>query len=374
MGTKTIVIIFLAMLVVLLIGFLLGQFRRKPAKALPNTRYPPTKSAVSTTEVVTAKKLETLAPKQLLKDYSQLIAKANIYNERLSAVIAMEVIIKIHEKVFENPYMNFYRAYENIDTEKNEHGKEELLTFISSLTNSAKFGNAQKEINIIASDVSDAILEIYNEQLSTIFSGQSYESLSSRYELSIDLHTSQKIKISAIVVDFFSHILSELREIEQMRAYLESNYQNYANSINDDFDWEAMARSFGAGALTAINPFIGIPALIANAANNYKKDNEKNSNGDRYIDFHDAFEGKMKDVRQSIFKAYEQVYKYIYEKNKEINCKAINKILSDLAVRGCNIDHYLDNLEFKKINELYLGMENKKLIDLIYFKDFFELN
>lgn len=343
METKNIAIIVLAMLVVLLIGFVLGQRRRGSTNSTPNTS---SQSSLSTTEMTATARVEVLPSKPRPRDYSRQISKTKIFHERVAAVYADIANIMIRN-VFNDQFGKINQAYERFNTDKEEHSREELLTLFSSMFDAAKFGNVQKDINTVGNDIAKEIVEYYDDQVSAIFSDQSFASISSRYALNADLRASQLAQISAIIVSHFSSVISEMKDIEQRRIFLQSNYQAFLNATNDEIDWESAARSFGAGALAVVNPIIGIPTLIAHFSSQSGKDKAKSAQIDSYLELLVEFENQVLAVRKNIIQSAELTKIYVYEKFKEVNSLAITTLLSEIATNGCVLEHYFKKLDYK---------------------------
>lgn len=349
MALKDIAIIVLAMMVVLLIGFLLGQRRKNASTSGAGTPSPDGIVETSKpTTVIAPTKADVVSAAPPPRDYSKQISQAQAFHQRAAVVYSAMAENRVYAP-FNHAYVQINEAYERFDTDKEEHTREELLALFSSLFNDAKFGNAQKDVATAAGDIAGSIIEYYDDQVSTIFSGKPFETLSSRYRLSADLRASQLAKISAIVSSHFSAVIAEMKDIEQRRNWLQSNYQAFVTATNDEFDWGSAARNFGAGALAVANPIIGIPALIANFKFQSDKGKVESAQLDRYVELFDEFENKVHAVRQQIIQAAELTKSYVSEKFKEVNGSAIAAILSEVAASGCILDHYFKSLDFKEL-------------------------
>lgn len=351
MEPKDIAIAALAMIVVLLIGFLLGQRKRNMSASrdgMPSSTE--IIKPIQPTTIITPTKTNTAYTAPHPRDYSKQITQAQAFHRRVAVVYAAIAENRVYAP-FIDTYVQLDKAYENFDTDKQEHTREEVLALFESLLRTAKFGNAQKDLTEAAGEIAKDIIDYYDDQVSTIFSEKPFETLSSRYRLNADLRASQLAKITAIVTSHFSTTVAEMKDIEQRRNWLQSNYQVFVVATSDDFDWGNVVRCFGAGALAAANPIIGIPALIANFKLQSDKDNNKSAQTDRYIELFDEFENKVHSVRQQIIQAAEQTKTYVADKFKEVNESAIAAILTETAATGCILDHYFKSLDFK-------GLEN----------------
>lgn len=346
METKDIAITVLAILVVLLIGFLLGQRRKGSATSTVAV----SQTSESATQIATPAIVKVPSPKPRPKEYSKQLIQTKSFHERVATVYAATAENRIYA-VFNDSFAQINQAYECFNTGKEEHSREELLTLFSSLLNAAKFGNVQKDINSASNDIAKAVIEYYDDQVSTIFSGQPFSNLSTRYTLTADLRASQLAKISAIIFGYFSIVVSEMKDIEQRRSSLQSNYHAFIAATSEAFDWGAAARNFGAGALAAANPIIGIPALIANFKLQSDKDKAANAQIARYVELFDEFENKVLGVREHIVQAAENTKAYVAEKFKEVNALGIITMLSEIAENGHILDQYFKSLDYKDLEE-----------------------
>lgn len=352
MEAKDIAIIALAMILFLLIGFIFGQ-RRKNTRTL-STDIPLAEKTVESSYSaksianINADVVQSASP---CRDYSKQIAQARTFHQRAAVVFSVMAENRVYA-LFNNTYVQIDEAYERFDTDKQEHTREELLALFSSLFSVAKFGDTQKNLTEAAGEIAKSIIEYYDGQVSDIFSGKSFEALSTRYRLNADLRASQLAKISAIVTSHFSTVIAELKDIEQRRSWLQSNYQAFVAATSDEFDWGSAARNFGAGALAVANPIIGIPALIANFKLQADKGKAESAQLDRYVDLCDEFENKIQSVRQQIIQAAEQTKSYVADKFKEVNESAIAEILLETSAGGCILDHYFKSLDFKELESI----------------------
>lgn len=285
------------------------------------------------------------------RDYSKQIQSAQAFHQRAAVVYSVMAENRVCAP-FNDAYVQINEAYERFDTDKQEHTREELLALFSSFFSAAKFGNAQKELTDAAGEIAKSIIEYYDDQVSTIFSGEPFEALSTKYRLNADLRASQLAKISAIVTSHFLAVIAEMKDIEQRRNWLQSNYPDFVAATKDEFDWGSAASSFGAGALAAVHPIFGIPALIKNVTSQSDKGKAKRAQFDRYLDLYDEFENKVRSVRQQIIQAAEQTKSYVGDKFKEVNESAITAILSQTAAGGCILDNYFKSLDFKELESV----------------------
>jgi flagellar biosynthesis/type III secretory pathway protein FliH len=303
------------------------------------------------TTVITPAKSDLAPAAPPYRDYSKQISQAQEFHQRAAVVYSLMAENRVYA-LFNDAYVQINEAYERFDTDKSEHTREELLELFSTFFNAAKFSNSQKDLMTAAIEIAESIIEYYDDQVFTIFSGKPFETLSSKYRLNADLRASQLSKISAIVTSHFATVIAEMRDIEQRRNWLQSNYQAFVTATNDEFDWGNAARNFGAGALAVAHPIIGIPALIANFKHQSDKQKTERAQLDRYVELFDEFENKVQSVRQQIIQAAEQTKRYVGDKFKEVNGSAIAAILSETAASGCILDHYFKSLDFKELENV----------------------
>lgn len=281
-------------------------------------------------------------------NYSKQIAQALSFQKRVAVIYSIQAENSICAP-FNAAYSRLDEAYQRYDTNKPEHTHEELLTLLSSILDAVRFEDVQKDLTAAAKEIAQSIIDYYDEQLDTIFSGQTFESLGAKYRLNADLRASQLEKISAIVIGHCSTIVAEARDVAQRRLWLQSNYQNIANTTNDEMNWGSIARNFGAGALAVANPWIGIPALIVNYKHQSDKNQAENRQINHYFELFDEFENKVNSLRQQIIQSAAQTKDYVKDKFSEVNGAAVVALLSETAVTGCTLDHYFKSLDLKNL-------------------------
>ena len=358
MEVKDIVIITLAMLIVLLVGFMLGQ-RRRGLEAKDNKESThATVTKFPSEPVLRTQPLDVNPTSPPSRDYSKQITQALAFQKRVAVIYSVLSENSIHAP-FNEAYSRIDEAYQRYDTSKQEHTREELIALFSSVLDTARFEDTQKDLTAAAGEIAKSILDYYDEQLDTLFSDQPFENLGAQYQLSADLRVSQLGKISAIVLSYCSTIVTETKDIAQRRLWLQGNYQHIVNATNTELDWASTARNFGAGALAMAHPFIGIPALIANYKHQSDKDAAANAQIDRYCELFDEFENKINSLREQIIQSADQIKAYVKDKFSEVNGAAIAALLSETAANGCIIDHYFKSLNLKELEDAERELLNK---------------
>jgi hypothetical protein len=285
--------------------------------------------------------------------YEQNIKKFIDYSDRVAVVYG--------HKAENGAYLPFFEIYPKIDAayeqffhDENERTKEEFLRLASTLFDVAKFGNSQSGIFDFSDDIAKCIIQYYGEILDAIFIAQPFEDLAIKYRLSADIKASQLAKISSIINNYFSSVITESRELETRRSWLYANYSAYVKATGGNFDIGSIVKGFGMGALAAANPIIGIPAFIANWKFQSDKEKQMGIQVDNWVDQFGEFEDKISTLRKKIIDAAEKAKAYVIEKSKEVLGAAIFQILSDLKNKGYSTDHffsYLDN-EIKELESV----------------------
>lgn len=360
MGIKSIVIIVLAMLVVLLLGYLLGQRRRNTgingnyvssvppldpgavaSVSVQHTSGPETRAAASI-------RVDVASPKQQPQDYSKQIIQVKEFHEH-----AAEVFASLSERIILSCYLvrliKLNHVNEVYEKERQGNDKEAMLSWVKSLLEILNFSGIQRDINSSANEIAKLVIEYYDEQVSIIFSDQPFSHLSSRYALNSDLRESQIVKISGIICGHFTHVVSEIKELEQIRNWLLSNFKVLMTANSDDFDWEFGARMFGAGALAVVNPLIGIPGLIASFSMESKKSEAKGAQVARYREVLVDFMNRCAATWDQFKQCEKQTTKYVDEKFRELNVMAIPAMITEISAHGYVLDYYFESLTHKKL-------------------------
>lgn len=333
MEQKDIVIVALAVIVLLLAGYLLGQRRRHT-------------NTLDTSEP--SVRVHAAAPSS--RDYSKQLLEAKTFHQREAMMFSAWSENRILTS-FNHGWPQIEEANVRYNTEKNEHTRNEILSFYSEIIEATNFGNVQRELITAAGDIAENLLKHYDNEISNIFLGQLFKHLESKYRLNIDLRASQLAKISAILMSHFSGVIAEMREIEQRRQWLLSNYSALVETTKDEFNWGSAARSLGAGALAVANPFIGIPALIVNFASQSSKGKAESAQVDRYSEQFAEFENKIYFLHQQILQAGEKTKTYICDKAHEVAVVAVLEVLKEITTNGHPIDHYIKSLDYAKLEK-----------------------
>jgi hypothetical protein len=343
MDTKNIVITALFAAVVLLFGYLLGQRKNRNLKQDVSNEinvqspHPPTKK---------------------LKDYSKQLASARDFQQRMSEVYAIGAEDACF-RPFVDIYDNFDRAIAKFNPEKNEHTRDELLTYTSEVLECGKFNDLQGQMVKAAEYIGNEIIEYYDEQLEKIFAQQPFESLAIRYKLNSDLRATQVTKIRSIISEYFTKVILDAHNIEQSRAQLKSAYPKIVEATKAEFDWIGAAKSFGMGALAVAHPVMGITALISNFKNQSTKDKSDADLIDNFSSQFDELVDKIHGLRQEIIDAADKTKHYARGKFRDVNCDPIVASLMEIASNGYAIDHYFTSLDFTELKRIEQDLDVK---------------
>lgn len=332
MDIKDIAILILGAAVILLIGYLVGS--RKS-----NAERPVSEGTARAVEKASSNPVAQVDKKPRKNIYEKKIAWYLSQSKRSTRLFAAhtENVIQNH---FSNGYENIDVAYEKYNANKDANPREALLELFPALYEAANFGSIKAALDKELEGCSEMILGGYDEAIRDVFSGQPFESESSRYALGADLRASQKAKITSILQSYCASFLGDIREIEQRRQWLQSNFNTFVVDTKGEFDWTDAAKNFGAGALAAANPLIGIPALISSFKNSSDKEKAKEARIEKYTQIFGEFEDAVNAARDKIVESSESAKSYVEKKCQEVHEQAVVTMLTELAGKGYSLEHY----------------------------------
>lgn len=133
--------------------------------------------------------------------------------------------------------------------------------------------------------------------------------------------------------------LHDLSEIQNYYTYLVQRRPAINKLLEDSqqTDWSYLARSFGSGALIAVNPFIGIPAAIANYASKQQSGAQKRSEWIQFIDKTDEYLKKWAVVQEHFIQMYQTQQEYYVNKTVSMIQSAFCNVLAGLSEHGCTL-------------------------------------
>lgn len=331
MDIKDIVILVLGFSVVLLVGYLLGSRRAPPRNELQyEQKDKQGKIHQNSRDHIDARPKKNPYEKLISVYRDQCRRAGKIYGQHAQNVTLSP---------FNEGYEKIDNAYKKYNEKKSSSPREALLELFSASYEAANFGNVRIALESEMENCAEMILSGYDETIGEIFSGQSFEQESSRYALGADLRASQKAKISGILNSNCTQILGDIREIEQRRVWLQSNLATFIQDTKGEFDWGDAAKHFGAGALAAAHPLIGIPALISSFKGSSDKERAKEARVDKYTQVFGEFEDVLLSTRGRINKSGESAKAYMETKFLEIHDQAVVAILTDLSSKGYSLEH-----------------------------------
>ncbi|WP_048439988.1 hypothetical protein [Caenimonas sp. SL110] len=252
---------------------------------------------------------------------------------------------------FEEPFGKVNDAYERFDFDKEGQSWDEYLSLYRSLVDDARFGHAQNAVTRAAGDVARMIICGFTETLDEIEGGAQRLPVG-KYRLGADLRVTQEATISSIIINFFAPAVSDARDVELRRAWLASNLEAYSVLPGEEMDIGQVARGFGLGALAFAHPLLGVPALISNWANDGKQKKAATDRDAKYEEAMAQFYERVEAFREQLLNAADQSERYVLEKWREINVRAIMTVLSELAAAGHSVQHYLDEMDLNELDEL----------------------
>lgn len=302
-------------------------------------------------EDLTSKKSEAIIASHQADYYEQIIQVREFY-KRLSVVYSVMAENRVYALFIDN-YIKIRIAYERyaIDEEEQPYLVAFLLLF-SSLFGATQFDNIQGDISDAAGDIAKMIMNYYDDQVSNIFFGISFDNPSKIYHMNDEHRSSQIIEISSTVTSYFSTAIAGIKEIEELRNWFRLNHQSYVSAAKGEFDWVSLARELGARVLAALNPAIGIPYLLETFKFQEDRHDAEMILIDRYVTLSGEFQEKVFSLIEQLTKASEQTKDYVAEKIMEFNENTIFAFLNERSACGCNLDHYLKFIDFEDLEHL----------------------
>lgn len=223
---------------------------------------------------------------------------------------------------------------------------DDYIKFFEGYLNATKFASTRSIISKQSDGIASYIVGIYIEAVDFIFSELDALDSKSEYQLDADRKVMQLAKISSIIASFFEKALAELRDIESLRAILQSSLPAYAAATQGHFDIGDLAKSFGSGALAVASPWIGIPALIAHVKAQSDKGKGAQALVEQWVAQFEILEGKVESLREEIVDSVEKTKSYAKEKSAEVNGNAIIAICKHLEKSGypiARLEGYFEN-------------------------------
>ncbi|PKN11766.1 MAG: hypothetical protein CVU69_10490 [Deltaproteobacteria bacterium HGW-Deltaproteobacteria-4] len=342
MDTKDIAILVLGFTVVLLIGWLLGS-RKAQSHHSPSNEQSATKDRKPQQQAAQSEQRPKINPYELkISEYrSQCKRTSKLYAEHTEAVMLSP---------FDEGYGKLDQAYELYNSRKDSSPREAFLDLCAVSYDAVNFGNFKTALEKEIENCAEMIIGGYDETIGEVFSGQAFEKESSQYALTADMRASQKAKICSILQSNCTQYLSDLREIEQRRSWLQSNLNMFTEDIKGEFDWTDAAKHFGAGALAAANPLIGIPALISCFKGSSDKDKAREARAQKYAQVFGEYEDGVMAVREKIVKSGESAKLYMETKFMEVHDQAVVAVLTELSCKGYSLDHFFKFCEKTEVD------------------------
>ncbi|TVL97424.1 MAG: hypothetical protein CV087_22355 [Candidatus Brocadia sp. WS118] len=184
----------------------------------------------------------------------------------------------------------------------------------------------------------------------------------SRFKLNEDAKAIEKAKIINLLKQDTNAFYLELNQLQSLQNRLNAMYPKTKEITEDTgFDWGTFAKNFGAGALSVVNPLIGVPWLAANFYNAAKK----NKVEEQFIDDFNNSYSEYLSQWDKIGEANQAVYnKQVESLKRKIQSFLIDnsvKVFKKLDERGQSLrkaKEYVDNEmeEVKKIVKKFEGV------------------
>lgn len=265
-----------------------------------------------------------------------LIAERHVYAPFSDAY---EKIRELYEQLNKNSSLSTQNTtpswpFPTSHREEIEPTRDDYIKFFEGYLNATKFASTRSIISKQSDKIASFIVDVYIEEVDFIFSELDALDSKSEYQLDADRKVMQLAKISSIIASFFEKALAELRDIESLRAILQSSLPAYAAATQGHFDIGDLAKSFGSGALAVASPWIGIPALIAHIKAQSDKGKGAQALVEQWVAQFENLEGKVESLREEIVDSAEKTKSYAKEKSAEVNGNAIIAICKHLEKNG----------------------------------------
>lgn len=351
MGIKDIIILLLVVAIVTVVITLI--MTRKKNQSATSSQFQKSSNSPAISNQLASTTNQEGRPR--VKDYSKQLSKGKELLERFNKVIAIMMGKSVYVN-FDAKYALIVKAFERFNGTKKEVA--DSAVFAQELLNSANFSDSPSELMKIPNKIGETVINIYVEGLLNISAETGADV--SRYSLNADAKAEQVRKVGVNISGYISGLFPMLKEIEHNRAMLESNLQRLQELTNSEWGaqgWGNFAKGAGLGVMAVTNPLVGIPLAIGHFLGSSEKDKNNEKFIDTYISQFDQFINKVLELWVAIEVAEECIYKYVLEKNAEINSTAKFQIINELIQSGVNFDKYFSQI--KKEEKELIALENE---------------
>ncbi len=191
---------------------------------------------------------------------------------------------------------------------------EEIITWFDIPSIKSGFENKIDE-------VAEIMTSVYTESVAEI-AGVVEDNLTRKYVLSNDQKMGEVNKNASLLRKGFNQAYITLGEIHALQSKLQNQWPKYREiAESGEFDFGSIARNFGAGALAVINPFIGVPAVIASFTHDSKTEKIEKQIMESFSSNYQKYTEKLDE--------FDEVYTPIFERHiSEIKLRADEQYLS----------------------------------------------
>lgn len=154
--------------------------------------------------------------------------------------------------------------FKTLSTDR-EWTKEEFQFFIE-YANLLNLNNEIEKIKDTISKISTFTTDVYDELIDDIFSNVDGDAshLKPSFSLPPDKRIEQQSRIKSIMTNLFSDAFQTIDNSIRSQQFIQQNKAQFDSVTSDNINWAGLLKNFGAGALAAANPFIGIPMVLVN--------------------------------------------------------------------------------------------------------------
>lgn len=179
--------------------------------------------------------------------------------------------------------------------------------------------------------------EIWDELISELDAAGLPASMS-KYRFTTEQLHAESMKTNSLVRGRehtrFANAVNELRSLQSQADRMVIQIQNWAN---EGFDVGGFAKSFGAGVLAVVHPFIGIPALIHIISGGNKIDKMRTAHWEEFKGVYDKYLEQWDTCNGMLMEIHEEQIKKYQDRLSTLVTSTIRRILKNLDNDGIDL-------------------------------------
>lgn len=263
--------------------------------------------------------------------------------------IYSQFIEKFSNNFPDNIFYPFYKPYSELGNYLEEVRNENQLSIdqIEKVIKWVKVNSLKSEIE---KEITNSSNFIVNSFIAVINSGlDSYpKAQTKRYHKNDDQLEATRQKIQNLIRKNLGSFYSELSEIQSSQSKCISLWRTTKEVLEEsDVDIGSLAKSFGSGALIALNPFIGVPALIAHYFNEDSRYKKKEKLINEFFEYYDQYLESWDRTRTELDPISKEISTNIKKLLMSDSYKSLMNIMEDIDKAGYSLKD-----ELKEFNEL----------------------